>query len=254
LSYNYPIPDNILTNAFDTVASPEDWQPPLLLLEQGQKYYALEIDRLIVEQELIIKPFGAAIAPPDYTYGCTILGDGTLLPVVNGVALIESHSKGSNSQFAKRSSSNLQVWVVPSEEDGDLGEYVNPNQTLITATILVVDDSAALRRTLALTLEKNGYRVLQAKDGKEALEVLKKFSQIDLVICDIEMPNMNGFEFLGVRRRDPELTKIPVAMLTSRSNDKHRNLATQLGAVAYFTKPYIEQEFLAEIKKLALGD
>lgn len=254
LSYNYPIPDNILTNAFDTVISPEDWQPPLLLLEQGQKYYALEIDRLIVEQELIIKPFGAAIAPPDYTYGCTILGDGTLLPVVSGVALIESHSKGSNSQLTKRSSSNLQVWVVPSENDGDQSEYINPNQTLITSTILVVDDSAALRRTLALTLEKNGYRVLQAKDGKEALEVLKKFSQIDLVICDIEMPNMNGFEFLGVRRRDPELTKIPVAMLTSRSNDKHRNLATQLGAVAYFTKPYIEQEFLAEIKKLALGD
>jgi two-component system, chemotaxis family, sensor histidine kinase and response regulator PixL len=253
LSYNYPIPDNILTNAFDTVASPEDWQPPLLLLEQGQRYYALEVERLIVEQELIIKPFGAAIAPPDYTYGCTILGDGTLLPVVNGVALIESHSKGSNSKLAKKSSSNLQVWVVPSEDGSDRSEYINPNQTLITSTILVVDDSAALRRTLALTLEKNGYRVLQAKDGKEALEVLKKFSQIDLVICDIEMPNMNGFEFLGVRRRDPELTKIPVAMLTSRSNDKHRNLAIQLGAVAYFTKPYIEQEFLAEIKQLALG-
>jgi two-component system, chemotaxis family, sensor histidine kinase and response regulator PixL len=253
LSYNYPVPDNILTKAFDTVAPPEDWHSPLLLLKQGDKYYALEVERLIVEQELIIKPFGAAISPPDYTYGCTILGDGTLLSVVNGVALIEGYGRENRSQITSKTSSNLQVWLVPSEEDNDEGEYINPNQTLITSTILVVDDSAALRRTLALTLEKNGYRVLQAKDGKEALEVLKKSSAIDLVICDIEMPNMNGFEFLGIRRRDTELTKVPVAMLTSRSNDKHRNLAMQLGAVAYFTKPYIEQEFLAEIKKLALG-
>jgi two-component system, chemotaxis family, sensor histidine kinase and response regulator PixL len=253
LSYNYPIPDNILTKAFDTVAPPEDWNSPLLLLKQGQKYYALEVERLIAEQELIIKPFGSAIAPPDYTYGCTILGDGMLLPVVNGVALIEGYGREDRVRVTQKTSSNLQVWVVPQEDENAEGEYINPNQTLITSTILVVDDSAALRRTLALTLEKNGYRVLQAKDGKEALEVLKKSSAIDLVICDIEMPNMNGFEFLGIRRRDGELMKVPVAMLTSRSNDKHRNLAMQLGAVAYFTKPYIEQEFLTEIKKLALG-
>jgi two-component system, chemotaxis family, sensor histidine kinase and response regulator PixL len=253
LSFNYPIPDNILPKAFDTVIPPEDWRSPLLLLKQGQRYYALEVERLIVEQESIVKPFGAAIAAPSYTYGCTILGDGTLLPVVNGVALIESYGRDSSSKLATRSPNNLQVWIAPSEDEDEGGEYINPNQTIITSSILVVDDSAALRRTLALTLEKNGYRVLQAKDGKEALEVLKRSTQIDLVICDIEMPNMNGFEFLGVRRRDPELAKIPVAMLTSRSNDKHRNLAIQLGAVAYFTKPYIEQEFLAEIKKLALG-
>ena len=113
-----------------------------------------------------------------------------------------------------------------------------------------MDDSAAMRRTLALSLEKAGYRVVQAKDGKEALEQLQKLNNISLVICDIEMPNMNGFEFLGQRRRYPELGKIPVAMLTSRSNDKHRKLATHLGANAYFTKPYIEQKFLQSIHNL----
>jgi chemotaxis family two-component system sensor histidine kinase/response regulator PixL len=70
------------------------------------------------------------------------------------------------------------------------------------------------------------------------------------VICDIEMPNMNGFEFLSHRRQDPQISKIPIVMLTSRSNDKHRWLAMQLGANAYFTKPYLEQEFLVAIKQL----
>jgi chemotaxis family two-component system sensor histidine kinase/response regulator PixL len=73
---------------------------------------------------------------------------------------------------------------------------------------------------------------------------------VELVICDIEMPNMNGFEFLSYRRQDPELSKVPVVMLTSRSNDKHRWLAMQLGATAYFTKPYLEQDFLAAIKQI----
>jgi chemotaxis family two-component system sensor histidine kinase/response regulator PixL len=73
---------------------------------------------------------------------------------------------------------------------------------------------------------------------------------VNLVVCDIEMPNMNGFEFLGQRRQDPQLSKIPVVMLTSRSNDKHRWLAMRLGATAYFTKPYLEQEFLVAIKHI----
>jgi chemotaxis family two-component system sensor histidine kinase/response regulator PixL len=121
-----------------------------------------------------------------------------------------------------------------------------------TPTILVVDDSAALRRTLALTLQKAGYRVLQARDGREALEQLQQNAGIHLVICDVEMPNMNGFEFLGQRRRDDRLTQIPVAMLTSRSSEKHRQLAMHLGASAYFTKPYIEHQFLTAIKTLII--
>ncbi|MFM7578723.1 MAG: response regulator, partial [Microcystaceae cyanobacterium] len=71
-----------------------------------------------------------------------------------------------------------------------------------------------------------------------------------LVICDVEMPNLNGFEFLGQRRRNPDMMKVPVAMLTSRGSDKHRQLAMHLGASAYFTKPYIEQQFLNAIKEM----
>jgi chemotaxis family two-component system sensor histidine kinase/response regulator PixL len=120
-------------------------------------------------------------------------------------------------------------------------------------TIMIVDDSTALRRTMALTLEKEGYRVVQKKDGKEALNGFKQHPEIDLIICDVEMPVMNGFEFLGMRRRDSALAQVPTFMLTSRSGAKHRNLAQQLGADGYFTKPYVEQDFIQAVKKILEG-
>ncbi len=236
LEYRCPFPEGLNSKTFSTVPHPEDWGLPLLLLRRGTQFYALEVSRLVTEQELVIKSFGGALAPPSYSYGCTILGDGTLIPVVNGAILIE--------QFVERTTSTTEASIGVSP--------VAPLSVAVaqTPTILVVDDSAALRRTLALTLQKSGYRVLQARDGREALEQLQQSPHIELVICDVEMPNMNGFEFLGQRRRDPELMKTPVAMLTSRSSEKHRQLATQLGASAYFTKPYIEQQFLKAINQI----
>ena len=117
----------------------------------------------------------------------------------------------------------------------------------MSTTVLVVDAAVTSRRTLAISLERAGYRVLQACDGQAALEQLAQNPTVGLVVCDIEMPNMNGFEFLTVRRETPALAQIPTLMLTSRSNDKHRWLALQLGATDYFSKPYLEQEFLGAI-------
>lgn len=121
-------------------------------------------------------------------------------------------------------------------------------------TVLVVDDSITVRQTLVLTLQKADYKVLQARDGREAINQLQKNSNIQLIISDVEMPNMNGFEFLSHRRTDPQMSKIPTVMLTSRSSDKHRQLAMHLGAKHYFTKPYIEQEFLTAIKNIIQHD
>ncbi|PSF35249.1 hybrid sensor histidine kinase/response regulator [Aphanothece hegewaldii CCALA 016] len=242
--YRCPLPESMSSKALAaTVPSPEDWGLPLLILRRGQQLCALEVSRLVSEQELVIKPFGSAIAAPLYTYGCTILGDGTLLPVVNAITLIE--------QFLDVSPAIPGASLELREVSTDLPPVASvPSSYSQTPTVLVVDDSAALRRTLALTLQKAGYRVLQARDGREALEQLQQNVGIHLVICDVEMPNMNGFEFLGQRRRDDQLMQIPVAMLTSRSSEKHRQLALQLGASAYFTKPYIEQQFLASVKNL----
>ncbi|NET36025.1 MAG: hybrid sensor histidine kinase/response regulator [Cyanothece sp. SIO1E1] len=248
LDYACPLPEVSPGKALVAVTSPEDWASPLLVIRQGQDVFALEVDRLVTEQELVIKSFGAAIAPPTYTYGCTILGDGNLVPVVDGAALIRQTLNSSMVLDPDHLASNSQS--LTSRASSPLAPHSSPIKTIQTPTVLIVDDSAAMRRTLALTLQKSNYRVLQAQDGQEATEKLKQSQAVQLVICDVEMPKMNGFEFLSYRRQDAEIRNIPVAMLTSRSNDKHRRLAMHLGATAYFTKPYIEQEFLSAIQAL----
>jgi len=254
LEYACPMPETSPSKALIAVPSPADWALPMLVLTQGQHVLALEIDRLVTEQELVIKPFGCAIAPPSFTYGCTILGDGSLIPVIDGAALLDQLLGQSTATATPSNPRGAIAKLLPegsiAKDNSSISKTTGVIKTAKAPTVLVVDDAAALRRTLALTLERAGCQVLQARDGREAIEQLQRSSWVSLVICDIEMPNMNGFEFLSYRRQDPQLSLIPVAMLTSRSNDKHRWLAMQLGATAYFTKPYLEQEFLAAIKHI----
>ncbi|MCA1995290.1 MAG: hybrid sensor histidine kinase/response regulator, partial [Coleofasciculus sp. S288] len=256
LEYNCPLPDTSPSKVLVAVPSPQDWAPPMLILRQDRTILALEIDRLVTEQELVIKPFGSAIAPPSCTYGCTILGDGSLIPVLDAMVLLDrilGHSTPTTAitmMSKPQSATEMGRQSTPAHRQSSGNLSVPPIKTRQAPTVLVVDDAVALRRTLALTLERAGYRVLQARDGREAIEQLQRTSVVELVICDIEMPNMNGFEFLSSRRQDSQLSKIPIIMLTSRSNDKHRWLAMHLGATAYFTKPYLEQEFIGAIKEI----
>ena len=245
LRYNCPLPEISSDKALTALASPTGWAPPMLILRLGTQTFTLEIDSIVTEQELTIKPFGSAIAPPSFTYGCTILGDGSVIPVVNVNALLESALLGTDDNAAVSKTTA----TVETDAEADLIGSAKILTTNAVPTVLVVDDSVALRRTLAFTLERSNFRVLQARDGQEALEQLQQ-SSVQLIICDVEMPNMNGFEFLSHRRRYPELAKIPVVMLTSRSNDKHQRLAVQLGATSYFTKPFVEQGFLEAIKAI----
>jgi chemosensory pili system protein ChpA (sensor histidine kinase/response regulator) len=123
-------------------------------------------------------------------------------------------------------------------------------------TILIVDDSINVRRFLAMTLEKAGYRVEQAKDGHEAMEKLRKlytrpqYTKVSAVICDIEMPRLDGFGFLVQSRSDDNCKNIPIVMLTSRSGTKHRDLAMRLGASAYFAKPFKDEDLLQTLTQL----
>jgi chemotaxis family two-component system sensor histidine kinase/response regulator PixL len=250
LQHNCTIPHtNSNSKALETIATPKGWALPLLLLRRGQELFALEIESLINEQELVIKPLGKELPAPSYTYGCTILSDGTLIPVINGASLIDATCGTTNYDRPANVTSN-ELQIEEEVAEGLIGSTKTRSQALAVKTIMIIDDSTALRRTMALSLEKQGYYVIQGKDGRDALDKLQQNSKVDLIVCDIEMPHMNGFEFLGMRRRDSQLEKIPVIMLTSRSGDKHRNLAMQLGANGYFTKPYIEQDFLAELKRM----
>ncbi len=237
LLYANPLSERIISQTLKVAVNhPLDWLPPILLIRTGERVVGLEIDRLITEQELTIKPFGTSIRPPSYSYGCTILGDGSILPVLDAHTLIRTVIDQPNC-------------ILPQTPRIPL-EPIDPSKL-----ILVVDDSITSRQSLCLSLEKHGYRTIQAKDGQVALQLLRqKATEIKLVICDVEMPNMNGFEFLNIRRQDRTLTHIPIVMLTSRSNTKHRQFATHLGAIDYFVKPYLENDFMNAIDKLAINN
>lgn len=178
--------------------------------------------------------------------GCTILGDGRIVPLIDTLQLInaiETHQSTSNTLIKDNS-------VEKNKLDFIFSDYRQQ-------TIMIVDDSINVRRFLALTLERHNYLVEEAKDGQEALEKLQSGINIQAVICDVEMPRLDGFGFLANVKNHPLLATIPVMMLTSRSGEKHRKMAANLGAEAYFSKPFQEQELLqtiASIIKLPNGD
>ncbi len=240
LAYSVPLAERTLSQTLKaTIDNPPDWLSPLLLIRSGERHFALEIDRSLSEQELTIVPFSKGITPPSYSYGCTILGDGVILPVIDLHTLIRVAIVGVASPSENRPYRSVKPPTIA------------PQPQISTDLILVIDDSVTTRQSLCLSLEKFGYRTLQAKDGQEALQLMRqKASELELAICDVEMPNMNGFEFLNVRRQDATIAEIPVVMLTSRSSAKHRQFATHLGAIGYFIKPYIERDLIAAIDRL----
>jgi two-component system, chemotaxis family, sensor histidine kinase and response regulator PixL len=239
---NYHLPQTIAEHP-KALTLPTNGKIPLLLIAGDSQTIAIQADQILYEQELAIKPFGRGIAPPDYLYGCTLLGDGTLLPVIDARTLVEYKK----SSVTKPPSTKPAAPVAkPQAAKPGLPE-VAPAKTGET-TILVIDDSLTSRQTLSSVLKKSGYRVLQARDGREGLEQLQQDANIHLVFCDIEMPRMNGFEFLTHCRPNYPKEKLPIVMLTSRSNEKHRQIAKYMGATTYLTKPFMEHELVKTLE------
>jgi two-component system, chemotaxis family, sensor histidine kinase and response regulator PixL len=237
----YPLPKQSL-DMFNPESFTEENQITLLLFSDGEQVVALPIDRVLNEQELAIKPFGKAITPPPYLYGCTVLGNGTLVPVIDSSVLLSIRQSTRSLLSASPSTDS------PTTPPLLAAKLDAPKRK----TILIVDDSLTVRQALYLTLEKFGYQVIQAGDGREAIEKLARSSEIQAVLCDVEMPNMNGFEFLAACRKDSRYLDIPIVMITSRSGTKHRGVAQMLGASGYLTKPYLEQELIKTIQGLTV--
>lgn len=224
---------------------------PVLLLRRQGGLIGLEVEQILGEQELVIRPLGSAIAPPNYVYGCSILRDSRLTLVVDGVALVRAFQDktGYGSQQAYLTAYD-QPALPSSEENQQQQQQLPPASDNVAETLLLVDDSSSLRHSISMSLEKISDRVLKAENGLKALEQLHKEKNVDLVVCDLEMPYMNGFQFLKAVSQHPDFSKIPVIMLTSRDSDKHRQLALELGATAYLTKPHNEQDLFAAIKNI----
>ncbi len=219
---------------------------PILLLRRQGTLVGLEVEKVLGEQELVIRPLGSAIAPPSYIYGCSVLKDSSLTLVIDGNILIQHSQNGASaiSQNAYLSD------YTPPQLPGNMEQKLLLDSSTLAQTLLVVDDSSSLRKSIAMSLKKVSNKVIQAENGLNALEKLQNSGEVNLVVCDLEMPMMNGFQFLKALRQNQNLRDTPVIILTSRDSDKHRKLALQLGAAAYLIKPCDEQELFDTINRI----
>ena len=186
------------------------------------------VDAVLQEEKLIIKPFDETIPIPSYLAGCTVLGTGEVVPVIL--------PQGLEQATTSTSSFDLQA--------------PKPVANKIP-TILVAEDSIATRRMLERILTTVGYQVIVCRDGQEALDKLEQHQgAIELIISDVEMPKVNGFELLQKVRANDIFKNTPVVMATSRTGDRHRQQAIKLGATDYLGKPIQPQELLTIINNL----
>ena len=208
----------------------------IIILRSTDNLLALEVDQVLGEQEIVIKQMEAPIPKPAGIAGATVLGDGTIMPIGDVLELIEI------AQGKRTINLGFNIWQGGKAEKED--------KIAQEPMVLVVDDSITVRELLTLSFNKLGYRVEQARDGQEAWDKLRGGLPCDMIFCDIEMPRMNGLELLSNIQKDETLKLIPVAMLTSRGAEKHRKIATDLGAKAYLTKPYTEKDLMDVAQRL----
>ena len=228
-------------------AVPNMDRPSVLIFRMGEVRYGLEIERSWGEQEVAVRRVEGPIALPAGLSNCTILGDGRVVPLVNlpDLARWVMGCEAADIYSAKSLYSN----PVTGGAIDPVSLQTVPDEVKRRSRFLVIDDSVNVRRLLALTLEKAGYEVEQARDGQDALEKLDTGIEIDGIVCDVEMPRMDGYSFLSKLRSRDEFAEVPVTMLTSRSGEKHRDLAMNLGATAYFSKPYQERVLLESLEE-----
>jgi two-component system, chemotaxis family, sensor histidine kinase and response regulator PixL len=210
-------------------------QTTLLVVGEDQLSTAFYIDRFWGEKEVTLRSIDSPIPLTPGFGNSIILGDGRVVPLVNLV--------------------QLAAWMSVNAEFLATGQDSNRSRSVIIERtqqnrILVIDDSINIRRYLTAMLEKEGYEVEQAKDGQEAVEKLAGGLVVQAVICDVEMPRLDGYGVLESLRANEAFENLPIVMLTSRNSDKHRSLAMNLGASAYFSKPYTEPELLSSLKSL----
>ncbi|BAQ61590.1 signal transduction histidine kinase CheA [Geminocystis sp. NIES-3708] len=194
------------------------------------------LDRVWGEQEVTVYPIQSPIPLTLGFNNSIILGDGRVIPLIDPSEMLQ--------ECLGNSASSIQVDNSVSK----LTKIYHPAP--FRNHILIVDDSINVRNYLALTLEKAGYQVEEAKDGREAVDKLFNGLSVKAVISDVEMPRLDGYGLLEEVKGKKEFHNLPIIMLTSRSNEKHRKVAFNLGASAYFSKPYNEQELLQKLELL----
>ena len=201
-------------------------QCPVVLVKRGNDSLALHVDTIIGSREMITRSLGVQFAGLTGVNGATILGDGRVVVIVDPMALYRRQQKQT---------------IQP--------QPIKPAKTNRAIRVLVIDDSVTVRKVASRLLTREGYDVDAAKDGIEAMAKLAE-DKPDIVLLDIEMPNIDGFEVANSMRNDPQLQGIPIIMITSRTGEKHRNRALSIGVNEYIGKPFQEGPLLDAIQRL----
>jgi len=205
---------------------------PVVVVRSAQQRVALHVDEVQGSHEVVVKNLGPQLAQVPGLAGMTLLASGQVALIYNPVSLAAAY--GDEAQRRMREVSMGALGLGGAEADAPV---------LQAPLVLVVDDSLTVRRVTKRLLEREGYRVLLAKDGLEALDALSR-EKPAAVLSDIEMPRMDGFDLLRNIRADANLQDLPVVMITSRIAEKHKEHAVQLGANHYLGKPYAEEELI----------
>ena len=202
----------------------------VLLLRSANYNIALHVDEVLGNQEAVMKPVGVQLARVPGIVGATVAGDGSIILIINPVQLANREVLSVGSVVVKTSKTKAPKLVLKSR-------------------IMVVDDSLTMRKVLSRVLERAGYEVLVAKDGMDAMQMLQETTP-DVILTDIEMPRMDGFGLARNIRDDARTANTPLIMISSRTADKHQNLAKEIGVDAFFGKPVQDDELVSKVKEL----
>ena len=197
---------------------------PVILVHAGEYSAALLVVEMLASREIVVKAVGPQLASIRGISGASILGDGRIILILDIHALVRT---GAPVVEIKKAA------PTPSDD---------------RPLALVVDDSITVRRVTERFLHRSGLRVETAKDGLDAIAVIRDHKP-DVILLDIEMPRMDGYEFASHVRNDPRIADVPIIMITSRVGDKHRARAIELGVNDYLGKPYQDAQLLEAIRR-----
>ena len=214
---------------------------PVLLIRSTEHTVAIVVDDLVGSREVVVKAVGPQLATVAGISGATILGDGSVVIILDIHSLIRAAHVQTTALAAGET-----VPTLPQEPE----EELQPQRD--TPLVMVTDDSVTVRKVTTRLLERNGYEVVTAKDGIDAIAKLEDIRP-DVMLLDIEMPRMDGFEVATHVRHDSRLQDVPIIMITSRTGEKHRERAFDIGVNCYMGKPFQENELLSTIREL-LGE
>lgn len=200
-----------------------------LLIETGDISCALMVDEIVKTEEIAIKTLGKPLENLKSLLGAAILGSGDIVPILDLPFLLKNKPHAAKTEAAP--------------------------PKLRTKRVLVVDDSPSVRHMTSKVIVGAGWQVITAKDGLEALEIMQSGTELpDVILTDVEMPRMDGYELISTLKGNELLCKLPVVLITSRSGEKHRDKAFDLGISDYLAKPYDDSELIAIVERLSKKD